>query len=117
MARNRSYLPPAVCDVCKLRPALGDTLWYSGVAWLCPACLADQTPGTDLITKAAHEAVQRDRKHANSRRRRASGEIESAEYYASESGWHGHAAESLKSHGDHLAKGALINRLEGCGFN
>lgn len=105
---RRGFLPPAVCDTCKERPALGDTLWHSGVAWLCPACLADATPGKDLTTKAANKCVMLDGSRALSRREQAAGEIENAEYHANQSNWHGHAVESLQSHGNRRAKSALI---------
>jgi len=105
---RRDFLPPAVCDVCRKRPALGDTLWHSGVAWICPACLADVTPGDDALSKAAHENVQSDEYKALSRRARASGDIENADDQQRQANWHGHAAVALKSHGNRRAKNALI---------
>lgn len=105
---RRNFLPPAVCDACKNRPALGDTLWHSGVAWLCPACLADKTFGDDSVTKAVSESVMYEENRARSRRDRAAGDIESADYHERLSNWHGHAVGSLQSHGNRRAKSALI---------
>lgn len=105
---RRSFLPPAVCDVCKERPALGDTLWHSGVAWLCPACLADKTYGSDTVTKAVSESLMMDENRALSRRDRAAGDIENADDQQRQANWHGHAAVAIKSHGNRRAKGALI---------
>ncbi len=105
---RRVFLPPAVCDTCKNRPALGDTLIHTGVAWLCPACLANETPGCNLITKAVNEHVKHEENRALSRRNRAAGEIEDANHHDRQSNWHGHAAVALKSHGNRRAKSALI---------
>ena len=105
---RRSFLPPALCDVCKKRPALGDTMTHTGVAWICPACLADVTPGDDSLSKAANENVLSDEKHALARRARAAGDIDSAEEHERDSNWHGHATVALKSHGFRRVKGALV---------
>lgn len=105
---RRSFLPPALCDVCRKRPSLGDTMTHTGTAWVCPACLADVTPGDDALSKAAHENVQSDEYKALSRRARASGDIENAEKHQRESNWHGHAVVALKSHGFQRVKGALV---------
>lgn len=109
---RRNFLPPAVCDTCKERPALGDTLIHTGVAWLCPACLANETPGSDLVTKAVSESVTNEENLALSKRNRAAGEIEDADYHKRQANWHGHAAVAIKSHGNRRAKGAIISSGE-----
>ena len=81
---------------------------HTGVAWICPACLADTTPGDDVMTKAGHEDVQRHEYEALSRRARAAGDIETAERHERESNWHGHAVVALKSHGFRRVKNALV---------
>lgn len=105
---RRGFLPPAVCEKCNERPALGDALWHSGDIWLCPACLADATPGHDVITKVANKNVMAEEAHVLSRRDRAAGDIQEAEYHECESNWHSHAAEAIKSHGKRRVQAALI---------
>ena len=105
---RRNFLPPAVCDTCNERPALGDSLFHNDLGWLCPACLADKTPGMDLATKAVSQSVQSQRTRAWSVRNRAAGNIEFADNQARLSNWYGHAAASLKSHGNRMANSALI---------
>lgn len=105
---RRGFLPPAVCEKCSERPALGDALWHSGDIWLCPACLADATPGHDVITKVANKNVMAEETRALSRRDRAAGDIKNADFYECESIWHSHAAAAIKSHGKRRVQGALV---------
>ena len=105
---RRTFLPPAICDVCRKRPALGDTLWHSGIVWLCPTCLADVTPGSNLAAKATNRCIQYDENRASSRRERVSGNIEGADHSERQSNWHGHAAEAIENLGNRQAEDALI---------
>lgn len=105
---RRNFLPPAVCDTCNERPALGDSLFHNDLGWLCPACLADKTPGVDLATKTASQSLRSQKIRALSVRNRVAGNIETANSQLRQSNWHGHAAASLKSHGNRMANSALI---------
>ena len=109
---RRIFLPPALCDVCKKRPSLGDTMTHTGTAWVCPSCLADTTPGDDSMSKAASENVQSDEYKALSRRARAAGDIESADKHQRESNWHGHAVVALKRHGFQKVKNTVVGAGE-----
>jgi len=107
MSRRRFY-PPAACTKCKLPPPVGDSLLSVGSLWLCPACLADETPGNDLTTKALNESVWQAECLARSSRSQASGHISDAGDHKGQANWHGHAVKSIKGHGNRLAKSALI---------
>ena len=111
MARTRSFYPPLNCDKCCMPPLVGDTLWHSGVMWLCPACLADATHGHDLSTKISSKFISHDSNLALSHRKRAAGDIETANELEKKAGWNGHAGNTLVSHGKQIAKDALL----GCG--
>lgn len=108
MARTRSFFPPANCDKCCKPPLVGDSLWHSGIIWLCPACLADATPGSEVSTKITEKFINYESKRSRSRRKRASGDIEQADVLEQESSWHGHAVDSLVGHGAQKVQDALI---------
>lgn len=105
---KRAFMPPAVCGACDLRPAVGHTLWYSGTHWLCPACLAEDTPGLDVTTKMTDKNLQAEGALVLSRRAKAAGEIETAAIYEQESRWHSHAVASLADYGDDNARATTI---------
>jgi len=106
--RRRQFYPPAVCSKCNTPPQVGDSLLSVGAIWLCPACLADETPGNDLTTKALNESVWQAEYLARSGRSQASGHINDAGDHKAQANWHGHAVKSIRSHGNRLAKSALI---------
>lgn len=110
---RRRFHPPATCEKCGNPPALGSTLWHNGVIWICPVCLADETPGEDLITKTVHVDVQSKKDRAISIRARSAGRIEDAQYYERQSKWRADAARTL----DHHAKDCLGSRLSMAGAN
>lgn len=107
MAR-RLFYPPAICERCCKQPPVGESLWHSGVVWLCPACLSEETPGQDLMTKIATKSVMAEETRALSRRERSAGDIKEAEYQKRQSSWHGHAAEALKSQSKHRVQNAVL---------
>lgn len=108
MARTRSFFPPANCDKCNKPPLVGDSLWHSGVIWLCRSCLADATPGGDLSSKITDKFINYESKHSQSRRKRASGAIEQADTLKHESNWYGHAVDNLVDHGAQKVQSAFI---------
>jgi len=97
---KRSFFPPPLCDVCKTRPQVGQTLWHSGSAWLCPSCLVEATPGRDTTTKLGEKTIQAERSMVLSRRAKAAGDIEEAAAYERQRCWHTHAAESIRDFGE-----------------
>jgi len=105
---RRQFYPPAVCTKCNTPPPVGDTLLSIRDIWLCPACLTNETPGNDLTTKALNEGVWQAEYLARSCRSQASGHINDADDHKGHSNWHGHAVKSIRSHGNRLAKSALI---------
>lgn len=109
---RRTFLPPATCDSCHERPALGDTLWHSGVAWLCPACLAQETPGHDLVSKCAEHAIQMEKAHSLSKRAKIAGDIESAIEHERTARHHGHALGSIQDLGQRQALTSLLGSGE-----
>lgn len=106
MARTRSFLPPANCGKCNQPPPLGNTLWHSGVVWLCATCLAEATPGSDLVTKSVSKIIEHGETRVRSRRKKIEGELVEAQKLENESDWHGHAVESLQIQGNQRAKNA-----------
>lgn len=112
MTRRRFY-PPATCQKCGSPPALGNTLWHNGVIWICPVCLADETPGEDMITKTVHADIQSKKDRVISIRARAAGQIEDAQDYERQSKWHAGVAHSINQH----AQDCLGSRLSMAGAN
>ena len=105
---KRSYFPPALCDVCKTRPQVGQTLWHSGSAWLCPSCLVEAMPGRDTTSKRGEKTFQATRSASLSRRAKAAGDIKEAAAHERQQCWHAHAAESIKDVGEECEKNAEI---------
>ena len=56
MGRCRGYWPPATCQQCGKAPQLGQSLLPSD-KWRCMACLANQIPGKDTISKSLHKTL------------------------------------------------------------
>jgi hypothetical protein len=57
MGRRRGFLPPAQCQQCGKQPDLGQSLW-PGDKWRCAACLEEQQPGKDAISKSMHKTIE-----------------------------------------------------------
>ena len=57
MGRCRGYWPPATCQQCGKAPQLGQSLLPSD-KWRCLACLANQIPGKDWISKSLHKTLE-----------------------------------------------------------
>ena len=110
--RTRSFLPPPTCSRCTARPVLGDTLLHTGVTWLCAACLTDDLPGSDIMTKQASKAIEADGFYARSKRARAAGEIEQALTLNGKAQWHHDASDAVRGHGNRLAQQAVIVQSE-----
>jgi hypothetical protein len=104
MAKQRAFLPPAVCSRCNQRPALGETLFHSGTVWICGACLTDDEPGDDVLTKMANRSIQADEFQADSKRARIAGDIEQAAVLEREAQWHQHAVMALRENGERQAR-------------
>ena len=100
---RRRFLPPGVCSQCSNVPFLGETLIHTGEAWLCAACLTEQTKGGDISTKAASHSLQSEDKRSSSKRDRAAGYIEGAVVSERSANWHSHAAARIRNHGNRLA--------------
>ena len=108
--RSRAFLPPPTCSVCSNRPVLGETLIHTGEAWVCAACLTDQTPGSDTMTKIATHSVEAGRQMGNSLRAKAAERIEDAAAMNHQAQWHRHVEYAIKDHGDRQAQaGAIVN--------
>ena len=54
MGRRRGFLPPTTCQECGKAPDLGRHLW-PGDKWRCLACLENQLPGKDSLSKSSHQ--------------------------------------------------------------
>jgi len=109
---RRHFLPPAVCSQCSNVPYLGQTLIHTGVAWLCAACLTEQTKGRDTSTKAASHSLQSEDQRATSKRDRAAGFIEGAVENESSANWNSHAAARILIHGNRLARSTEVAQGE-----
>ena len=108
--RSRAFLPPPTCSVCSNRPVLGETLIHTGDAWVCAACLTDQTPGSDVMTKIATHSVEAGRQMGNALRAKAAGQIEDAAVLDHQARWHRQAEYAIMDHGDRQAQtGAIVN--------
>ena len=109
---KRIFLPPALCEACKTKPSLGETLWDSGVAWICPACLTQQSEGDNNISKIAQQTLNADSQQSLSKRARAAGQIESATECEQQSNWHAQAALSIKDHANRQVQSIKISQGE-----
>ena len=108
--RSRAFLPPPTCSVCSNRPVLGETLIHTGDAWVCAACLTDQTPGSDTMAKIASHSVEAGRQMGRSLRAKAAGKIEDAALLSDKANWHRDAEFAIKAHGDRQAQsGTIVN--------
>ena len=110
--QTRRFLPPPTCNRCNQRPALGDTLLNTGTVWLCAACLTDDIPGSDIMTKQAARAIDADGFYVRSKRARAAGEIEQAHILNDQANWHHEASDAVRGHGNRLAQQAVIVQSE-----
>jgi len=57
MGRRRGFLPPKQCQHCGKSPELGQTLW-PGERWRCSACLEDDLPGKDAVSKSMLQTIE-----------------------------------------------------------
>ena len=95
--------------MCANRPFLGETLIHTGEAWICAACLTDQQPGRDVMTKIAPHAIEADHGRSRARRTRASGDTEGTAAELEHGGqWHGHIAIAMKENGDRQARSTVV---------
>jgi hypothetical protein len=108
MGRTRAFLPPAVCSRCHERPALGETLFHTGAVWLCAACLTENEPGDDVLTKMARRSIQAEELHAESKRARVAGDIEQAVLLEHEANWHQHAMTALRDNGERQVRDVTV---------
>jgi hypothetical protein len=108
MARTRSFYPPALCDKCQQPPILGVALFPARGIWLCQSCLADETPGDDITSKAARRSLRAEEERSFSRREKAAGRIESVNDASLQARRHSHAADSIKNLGLQKVQGAFI---------
>jgi hypothetical protein len=108
MAKQRPFRPPAVCSRCNQRPALGETLFHSGTVWLCGACLTDDEPGDDVLTKMANRSIQADELQAESKRAKIAGDIEQAAVLEREAQWHQHAVMALRDNGERQVRDVTV---------
>jgi hypothetical protein len=106
--KRRAFKPPATCSRCNGKPHLGDTLFHTGIVWLCATCLTNDLPGDDLMTKMTHRAFQADRDRALSKRARAANDIEEASTLDNAARWHHEAAMTVHAHGNRLAEQAVV---------
>ena len=109
---RRRFLPPGVCSQCSNVPFLGETLIHTGEAWLCAACLTEQTKGQDISTKAASHSLQCEDQRATSKRDRAAGDVEGAVLNESSANWNSHAAARIRNHGNRLARFTEVSQGE-----
>lgn len=96
---KRNFFPPAACDACGKRPAVGHVLWHSGSVWLCPQCLTQQADGESITSKATKHSLEADLSKSLSKRARAAGEVEQAAGYENRANWHAQASSSIKDGG------------------
>ena len=108
MARTRAFFPPPVCSACHERPVVGETLFHTGEAWVCPACLTQQRPGENTTSKAVTASLQSQQQRSMSKRARAAGNIEEAARHERQAAWHGHASSAMQDQGGRLAKSAQV---------
>ena len=106
--RSRHFLPPPGCQRCGERPVLGETLIHTGGAYICAACLTDQTPGGDLLTKIATHSVEAGRQMGNSLRARAAGQFGEAAALNHQSRWHRQAEFAIRDHGNRQAQAGVV---------
>jgi len=57
MGRCRGHWPPATCQQCGKAPQLGQSLLPSD-KWRCMACLENQIPGKDTISKSMNKTLE-----------------------------------------------------------
>ena len=109
---KRAFLPPPLCEACKTKPLLGQTLWHSGTAWICSACLTQQSEGDNVVSKVAQHSLNADLQKSLSKRAKAAGNLESATEHEQNSNWHAQAALSIKDHAYQNAKSIRISQGE-----
>jgi hypothetical protein len=108
MARTRLFRPPALCDECLQRPEVGETLWHSGIVWLCPSCLTKRAPGDTTTSKIAKQSLESGQQRSLSKRAKAAGEIEDAVSHSNLASWHGQAVRSLRSEGERQRRSVAV---------
>lgn len=105
---KRKFLPPALCEACNLKPLLGEALWHSGSLWICSACLTQQSPGDDFVSKVTQHSLNADLEKSLSKRARAAGNIELALDHEKNANWHAQAASSVKCRANQHSKSIQI---------
>lgn len=108
MPRSRAFFPPATCTRCNARPALGETLVHTGAVWICAACLTDDVPGKDVLTKMALHEIQSGCSRAVSKRERAAGAIVEADTFERDAHWNTQVMVAMRDNGARLAKGTDV---------
>ena len=108
---SKCHAEPSFLQRCARRcaepPPLGDSLFHDEL-WLCPACVTNATPGSDVSTKAVKSEVAAKWNQALSQRSRAAGRVEAAERHERESDWHRAKTAVIKGHGERRAREATI---------
>jgi hypothetical protein len=90
------------------RPEVGETLWHSGIVWLCPTCLTKRAPGDSSTSKIAKQSLEAGQQRSLSKRAKAAGEIEDAVSHGNLASWHGQAVRSLRSEGERQARSVVV---------
>jgi hypothetical protein len=80
--------------------------------WLCVACLTNDLPGGDLMTKQASRAIEADGNYALSRRAKASGQFEQAQALDNQAQWLHQVSDAVREHGNRLAKTSVVVNSE-----
>jgi len=112
MTKRRAFKPPPTCSRCGDRPFLGETLFHTGLVWICAGCLTDESRGSDTMSKIADRALKSEQSLALSKRSKAAGELAEAQHLEKRALWHHQAALAVKEHGNRLARGADIVNSE-----
>lgn len=108
MTKRRAFMPPATCSKCGQRPFIGETLFHTGSAWLCAACLTDESTGLDVITKVASRELQSSLAESLAVRAKCDGDLVAAQSRTTRAQWHHQAASAIYAHGTRLAKQAPV---------
>lgn len=92
---KRRYLPPELCDVCKNKPLVGETLWHSGFAWICPSCLIETTSGELVTDKMIHYSLKVQNELSLSKRAEEAGDQLKAKDHQLMADWHAQAEDEI----------------------
>lgn len=101
MGRQRGFWPPTVCQQCGKPPELGETLW-PGEQWRCLACLEDNLPGKDTLSKSMSKMIESRQEHKLACALTAQGEPAQVEHLRAK--WAQHLAAALDQRGTARSK-------------